>query len=64
MLDVVVLRLGSGMGASRKPCGEALRTLETVKVALNMCVCIHAGETGGAFVADIFGGKRISTCWH
>ena len=38
MLDVVVLRLGSGMGASRKSCGEALRTLEMVRVALNMCV--------------------------
>ncbi len=36
MLDVVVLRLGSGMGASGKSCGEALRTLEMVKVVLNM----------------------------
>lgn len=36
MLDVVVLRLGSGMEASRKSCGEALRTLEMVRVALNM----------------------------
>ena len=25
-------------GVSRKPCGEALRTLETVKVVVNMCV--------------------------
>ena len=34
----MLLRLESGMEVSRKPCGEALRTLETVKVAVNMCV--------------------------
>ena len=31
MQGLVVLWLESGMGVSRKPCGEALRTLETVK---------------------------------
>ena len=34
----MLLRLESGMEVSKKPCGEALRTLETVKVAVNMCV--------------------------
>lgn len=62
MLDVVVFRLESGMWTSREPCGEASRTLGTVKVVLNMC--IHTDGMGKAFVVGIFGGKRILTCWH
>lgn len=49
----MLLRLESGMEVSRKPCGEALRTLETVKVAVNMCV-YPCGRDGWSFRSGNF----------